>query len=40
MAGYDGIEMSAIKGMCEHLVLEQLAHAGDEIKQIVQRQRP
>ena len=24
-AGYDGIELSAIKGMCEHLELRQLA---------------
>ena len=28
LAGYDGVELSAIKGMCEHLGVGQLAGAG------------
>jgi len=32
MAGYDGIEMSAIGGMSEHLVLDRWKEVADEIK--------
>jgi len=32
--GYDGIEVSAIAGMCEHLVLDRWQEQADEIKQI------
>ncbi|MCX8052546.1 MAG: sugar phosphate isomerase/epimerase [Armatimonadetes bacterium] len=35
MAGYDGIEISAIKGMCEHLELDRWREQAAEIKQIV-----
>jgi len=35
-AGYDGIEISAIKGMCEHLELDRWQEQAAEIKQIVQ----
>jgi len=35
MAGYDGVEMSAIKGMCEHLELDRWREQAAEIKQIV-----
>ena len=35
MAGYDGIEISAIKGMCEHLVLESWKEQQTELKQII-----
>ena len=34
-AGYDGIELSAIKGMCEHLVLDDWQSQAADIKQIV-----
>ncbi|MEI6914408.1 MAG: sugar phosphate isomerase/epimerase [Armatimonadota bacterium] len=34
-AGYDGIEISAIAGMCEHLNLAKWMHEKTEIKQIV-----
>ncbi len=34
MAGYDGVEISAIKGMCEHLVLDDWRAQAAEIKQI------
>jgi sugar phosphate isomerase/epimerase len=34
--GYDGVEISAIKGMCEHLDLENLAGCKDEIKSAVE----
>jgi sugar phosphate isomerase/epimerase len=30
--GYDGIEVSAIAGMCEHLVLDRWAEQADEIR--------
>ncbi len=36
LAGYDGLEISAIKGMCEHLELDRWQEQGDELKQIVQ----
>ncbi|HET6485548.1 MAG TPA: sugar phosphate isomerase/epimerase [Spirochaetia bacterium] len=32
MAGYDGIELSAIKGMCEHLVLDRWREQVDAIR--------
>ena len=35
MAGYDGIEISAIKGMCEHLDLDRWREQAAELKQIV-----
>lgn len=35
MAGYDGVEISAIKGMCEHLVLDHWREQSNELKQIV-----
>lgn len=35
MAGYDGIEISAIKGMCEHLELDRWREQASELKQIV-----
>lgn len=35
MAGYDGIEISAIKGMCEHLDLDRWREQAGELKQIV-----
>ncbi len=36
LAGYDGVEISAIKGMCEHLVLDSWREQKDEIKRIVE----
>jgi sugar phosphate isomerase/epimerase len=36
MAGYDGVEISAIQGMCEHLVLDDWRAQAGELKQIVQ----
>ncbi|MDO8586762.1 MAG: sugar phosphate isomerase/epimerase [Armatimonadota bacterium] len=35
LAGYDGIEISAIKGMCEHLDLDRWREQSAELKQIV-----
>lgn len=35
MAGYDGVEISAIKGMCEHLDLDNWQAQAAELKQIV-----
>ncbi len=35
MAGYDGIEISAIQGMCEHLNLDNWKAQAAELKQIV-----
>lgn len=35
MAGYDGVEVSAIKGMCEHLDLDKWKQQAPELKQIV-----
>ncbi len=35
MAGYDGVEISAIKGMCEHLELERWREQASDLKQIV-----
>ena len=34
-AGYDGVELSALKGMCEHLVLDKWEQQADEIKAIL-----
>jgi sugar phosphate isomerase/epimerase len=34
MAGFDGVEISAIKGMCEHLVLDNWRAQAGELKQI------
>jgi sugar phosphate isomerase/epimerase len=36
MAGYDGVEISAIKGMCEHLILDQWRGQAAELKRISQ----
>lgn len=36
MAGYDGIELSAIPGMSEHLVLERWRELAPEIKQLAE----
>lgn len=36
LAGYDGIEIAAIKGMCEHLVLDNWQEQANEIKSIVE----
>lgn len=36
LAGYDGVEISAIKGMCEHLVLDSWREQKDEIRRIVE----
>lgn len=35
LAGYDGIEVSAIKGMCEHLELDRWQEQADDMKRIV-----
>jgi sugar phosphate isomerase/epimerase len=35
MAGYDGLEVSAIKGMCEHLELDRWREQAADLKQIV-----
>src|SRR5208283_5972675 len=35
LAGYDGVEISAIKGMCEHLNLDNWTGQAKELKQIV-----
>ncbi|OGV71923.1 MAG: xylose isomerase [Lentisphaerae bacterium RIFOXYB12_FULL_65_16] len=32
--GYDGIEVSAISGMCEHLVLDRWQEQGEEVRRI------
>jgi len=32
LAGYDGVELSAIKGMCEHLVLDDWKNSSKEIE--------
>lgn len=34
MAGYDGVEMSAIQGMCEHLDLDRWREQASDIKRI------
>lgn len=35
LAGYDGVEISAIKGMCEHLELDRWREQSSELKKIV-----
>jgi sugar phosphate isomerase/epimerase len=35
LAGYDGLEISAIKGMCEHLDLDRWGQQADDLKAIV-----
>jgi sugar phosphate isomerase/epimerase len=35
LAGYDGVEISAIKGMCEHLELDRWREQSGELKRIV-----
>lgn len=35
MAGYDGVEISAIAGMCEHLNLDNWREQASELKQII-----
>jgi sugar phosphate isomerase/epimerase len=35
LAGYDGVELSAIKGMCEHLELDRWREQASEIKRAV-----
>jgi len=35
-AGYDGIEVSAIKGMCEHLVLDDWRPQADAIRKMAE----
>jgi sugar phosphate isomerase/epimerase len=35
LAGYDGVEISAIKGMCEHLDLDRWQEQASELKQVV-----
>jgi len=34
-AGYDGVELSALKGMCEHLELDRWEQQAEEIKSIL-----
>ena len=34
MAGYDGIELAAIDGMSQHLILDRWQELADEIKQL------
>ncbi|UVI28248.1 sugar phosphate isomerase/epimerase family protein [Paenibacillus spongiae] len=34
MCGYDGVELSAIQGMCEHLVLDSWQDQAEELKRI------
>ena len=36
-AGYDGVELSAIKGMCEHLELDNWKAQADEIRSLAER---
>ena len=36
LAGFDGIEVSAIKGMCEHLNLDRWQSQADDLKAIVE----
>ncbi|NKB65993.1 MAG: TIM barrel protein [Candidatus Latescibacteria bacterium] len=37
LAGYDGIELSAIKGMCEHLELDQYQTQVNQIKELAEQ---
>ncbi|MGB9682951.1 MAG: sugar phosphate isomerase/epimerase family protein, partial [bacterium] len=36
LAGYDGVEISAIKGMCEHLELDRWKEQASTLKRIVE----
>ncbi|MFY0762325.1 sugar phosphate isomerase/epimerase family protein [Metabacillus dongyingensis] len=36
LAGYDGVEISAIKGMCEHLNLDNWREQADDLRSIVE----
>ncbi len=36
-AGYDGVELSAIKGMCEHLVLDDFRSQVADIKELAEK---
>src|SRR3990172_8429605 len=36
-AGYDGVELSAIKGMCEHLDLDRWEAQADEIRALAEK---
>ncbi len=36
LSGYDGVEIAAIKGMCEHLELDHWKEQASEIKEVVQ----
>ena len=38
-AGYDGIEVSAIKGMCEHLLLDDWRPQADRIRKLAEENR-
>lgn len=38
-AGYDGIELSAIQGMCEHLVLDDWQPQADAIRKLAEQHR-
>ena len=37
MAGYDGVELSAIKGMCEHLELDSWKAQANQIKELAEK---
>ena len=37
MAGYDGVELSAIKGMCEHLELDNWKAQANQIKELAEK---
>ena len=38
-AGYDGIELSAIQGMCEHLELERWREQADAIRALAEEHK-
>ena len=37
LAGYDGVELSAIQGMCEHLELDNWQAQADQIRELVEK---
>ena len=37
LAGYDGVELSAIKGMCEHLELDNWQAQANQIKELAEK---
>ena len=37
LAGYDGVELSAIQGMCEHLELDDWQTQADQIKELAEK---